>query len=187
MDSTQKRMFGYSEYWRKNKSAVESQEFIKVLFALRKVGRYIASNVKTIEWSRMSAPDSKKIEIDIGLAGEEYPLPPGKMDILVGIAAREAFHCKILSDMVLLRLKKKAGRNGFREGISTDPCSQYRGRHFHQTYCKGHRMEILSSFLLAPCKTIEQAGCCPAADRLISSADLCRLCPIGQTGGKYAP
>jgi len=109
MVSTPNRMFGYSEYWRKNKSAVESQEFINVLLALRKVGRHIASNLKTIEWSGISAPDPKKIEIDIGLAIGESPLPPGKMDILVGIAAREAFHCKILSDMVMRKLKKRLG------------------------------------------------------------------------------
>jgi len=109
MVSTPNRMFGYSEYWRKNKSALESQEFVKVLLALRKVGRHIASNLKTIEWSGISAPDPKKIEIDIGLVRGEYPLPPGKMDILVGIAAREAFHCKILSDMVMPKLKKRLG------------------------------------------------------------------------------
>jgi hypothetical protein len=101
---------GYSEYWRKNKSAVESQELINVLLALRKVGRHIASNVRTIEWSGMSAPDPvAKIEINVGLARGEYPLPADKMDILVGIAAREAFHCKIHSDVVLLKLKKKLG------------------------------------------------------------------------------
>jgi len=110
MDSTQKRMSGYSEYWRKNKSAVESQELIKVLLALRKVGRHIASNVKTIEWGGMSAPDPvAKIEINAGLARGEYPLPPDKMDILVGITARETFYCKIHSDVVLLKLKKKLG------------------------------------------------------------------------------
>ncbi len=110
MAATPNRMLEYSEYWRKNKSAVESQELIKVLLALRKVGRHIASNVKTIEWGGMSAPDPvAKIEINAELARGEYPLPPHKMDILVGIAAREAFCCKIHSDMVLLRLKRKLG------------------------------------------------------------------------------
>ncbi len=102
--------YGYSEYWRKNKSSIESQELIKVLFALRKVGRHIATNLKKIEWTGMSAPNRRnKIEIDINLAKGEYPLSPGKMDILTGIAAREAFHCKVLSDVVLLMLKKKIG------------------------------------------------------------------------------
>ena len=108
MASTYKQ-YGYSEYWRKNKSAVESQEFIRVLLALRKVGRHIASNLKNIEWTGMSVPNPNKIEIDLDLAKGEYPLPPGKMDTLVGITAREAFHCKIHSDVVWLKLKKQLG------------------------------------------------------------------------------
>jgi len=101
--------FGHSEYWRKNISAVESQELVKVLYALRKVGRHIATNLKPIEWRTSSTPDPSLIGININLAKGEYPLPPGKMDILVGITAREAFHCKILSDIVYINVKKQVG------------------------------------------------------------------------------
>ncbi len=101
--------FGHSEYWRKNISAVESQELVRVLYALRKVGRHIATNLKPIEWSTSSTPNPLLIGIDINLAKGEYPVPPGKMDILVGITAREAFHCKILSDIVYINVKKKVG------------------------------------------------------------------------------
>ncbi len=99
--------FGYSEYWRKNRSSIESQELSRVLLALRKAGKYIAVNLKTLEWSGMSAPHAGKIELNIGLGKGEYPLSPGKMDILVGITVREAFHCKVLSDMVWLKIVKK--------------------------------------------------------------------------------
>ena len=100
--------YGYSEYWRKNKSSIESQELIKILFSLRKVGGHIATNLKNIEWTGMSAPNPRnKIEIDINLAKGTYPLPPGKMDILVGVTVREALQCKVLSDVVISMFKKK--------------------------------------------------------------------------------
>ncbi|WDN88365.1 hypothetical protein BuS5_01333 [Desulfosarcina sp. BuS5] len=103
--------YGYSEYWRKDKSPVESQELLKILLSLRKVGGHIATNLKEIEWTGMSAPNPrKKIEIDINLAKGAYPLSPGKMDILVGVTAREAFHCKVLSDVVISMLKKKLNK-----------------------------------------------------------------------------
>ena len=97
---------GYSEYWRKNKSAVETKELGKVMLALRKVGRHIASNIKIIEWSRTPGLDPGTIGIDLSLARGKYPVPPGKMDFLVALTAREAFHCKILSDVVWLTLSK---------------------------------------------------------------------------------
>ena len=107
MGTANRHSFGFSEYWRKNKASTELQELTKALLALRKVGRHIASNIKEIEWEGMSPPHSKKIALDMGLAKGEYPIPPGKIDILVGITARGAFHCKILSDIVWLKLKKK--------------------------------------------------------------------------------
>ncbi len=109
MASRDNLKFGYSEFWRKNISAVESQELVKVLYALRKVGRHIATNLKPIEWRTSSAHNPLLIGIDINLAKGEYPLPPGKMDILVGVTAREAFHCKILSDIVYMNVEKQVG------------------------------------------------------------------------------
>ncbi len=100
---------GYSEYWRKNISAVETQELVRVLLALRKVGRHIASNLKPIEWRPSRLCEPSVIGIDINFVSGDYPVPPGKMDILVGITAREAFCCKILSDIVYLNIKKKLG------------------------------------------------------------------------------
>lgn len=103
---------GYSEYWRRNKSSLESWELARVLTALRKVGAYIATNIKPIEWTDRSAslPDLTKnrILLDIGMALGEYPVPPWKMDRLVGLVAREAYRCRELSDMVWPYLKPAA-------------------------------------------------------------------------------
>lgn len=99
--------FGYSEYWRKNKSAVETKELSKVLFALRKVGRHIATNLKPIEWVTDFNSVNGKIGVDLKLAKGDYPIPPGRMDLLVGIVAREAFHCSILTDVIWFQVRKK--------------------------------------------------------------------------------
>ncbi|RJQ30660.1 MAG: VWA domain-containing protein [Peptococcaceae bacterium] len=98
---------GYSEYWRKNKSAIEPRELAYALRALRKVGRYITANIKNMEWSGMSGSTKENIHIDPILAMGHYPIPPGQMDILVGLAAHEAFHCKELSDWVWLNVESK--------------------------------------------------------------------------------
>ena len=110
MATINKLHLGYSEYWRKNISAVETQELVRVLLALRKVGRHIASNLKPIEWRPSRLCDPSVIGIDVNFASGDYPVPPGKMDILVGFTAREAFCCKILSDIVYLNIKKKLGK-----------------------------------------------------------------------------
>lgn len=98
---------GYSSYWRKNRSAVETQELVRVMFALRKVGRHITTNLKPIEWTMSPGTNPGYIGIDINLVKGTYPIPPGRMDLLVGITAREAFHSKILTDVVWLKLIKK--------------------------------------------------------------------------------
>ncbi len=99
---------GFSEYWRKNKSPIEPVEMAYALKALRKVGGYIASNLnlKTIEWAGMSDLTEGKILLDPGFVLGDYPIPPGKMDVLVGWVAHEALHCKELSDLVWITIEK---------------------------------------------------------------------------------
>lgn len=103
---------GYSEYWRCNKSALEAQELACVLRALRKVGAYITSNMKPVEWAGPSAqlPDlaKKEILLDISLAAGRYPVLPWKMDRLVALVAREAFRCRELSDLAWVFLEQAA-------------------------------------------------------------------------------
>lgn len=81
-----------------------------VLRALKKVGNYIATNCKTIEWKGMSTSTEAKIVLDPAFIFGVYPVPPWKMDVLVGYVAHEAFHCKELSDYILFSIlenKKK--------------------------------------------------------------------------------
>lgn len=98
---------GYSEYWRKNKATLEHEELACALRALRKVGQYITANMKTIEWLGMSKRSGDKFFLDVGFVKGEYPIPSGKMDILVGITAHEAFHGKELSDWVWIKAEEK--------------------------------------------------------------------------------
>lgn len=98
---------GYSEYWRKNKATLEHEELAYTLRALRKVGRYITVNMKVVEWLGMSEKSGNKFYLNPGFVKGEYPVPPGKMDILVGITAHEAFHCKELSDWVWIKAEEK--------------------------------------------------------------------------------
>ncbi len=98
---------GYSEYWRRNKSSLEIREMAYALRALRKVGEYITTNFKPVEWRGMSDSNEGKIWVDTAPFLGEYPIPPGKMDVLVGLAAHEAFHCKEWSDTVWLAVKEE--------------------------------------------------------------------------------
>ena len=99
---------GFSEYWRKNKSIIEPWEMVCVLRALKKVSLYITNNLKPIEWSGMTNEIEGKILIDPAFVAGEYPIPPGKMDALVGLVAHEAFHTRELSDLVWLEIKEYA-------------------------------------------------------------------------------
>ncbi|KJS01645.1 MAG: hypothetical protein VR68_04585 [Peptococcaceae bacterium BRH_c4a] len=98
-------LFYYSEYWRCNKSALEPRELANVLRALRKVGAYIATNIKPIEWAGAPGSPEEKILLDISLVLGKYPVPAWKMDFLVGMVVREAYRCRELSDMVVVHLK----------------------------------------------------------------------------------
>ncbi len=77
------------------------------MLALQKAAGHIATNLKPLEWTTNPGSNPGSIGIDINLAKGTYPLPPGKMDLLISITAREAFHCKILTDVVWLKLVKK--------------------------------------------------------------------------------
>ena len=106
----------YSDYWRYNKSALETRELAFILRALRKVGAYIATNIKPVEWLGMSGLSEEKIFVDMSMILGEYPVPPQKMDIMVGLVARAAYRCKELSDMVFLNLKPATEEMGAGHG-----------------------------------------------------------------------
>ena len=98
---------GLSEYWRRTKSTLEALELANALRSLRKVVGYVGANVKAVEWSGMSGPEGDRILIDVAPAMGEYPIPSGKMDVLVGVAVHEALHCREWSDWVWLDVESK--------------------------------------------------------------------------------
>jgi len=104
---TKDRYGSYSEYWRRNKSALEPLELANALKALRKVVGYVGANCKTVEWAGMSEPEEGKILIDISPSGGKIPIPGDRMDVMVGQAIHEALHCREWSDWIWLDVESK--------------------------------------------------------------------------------
>ncbi|MDY6843079.1 MAG: vWA domain-containing protein [Thermodesulfobacteriota bacterium] len=101
---------GYSECWRRNKSVIEAVEIVNSLRALRKVAGYVGSNVGRVEWLGLTDVGSDRssiIELDPSFIFDDYPIPPGKMDILVGIVVHEAFKRREWHEMVWDILEKE--------------------------------------------------------------------------------
>jgi hypothetical protein len=91
---------GISSYWRKNTSFLESAELSNLLRALRKVAGHLGSNIGRIEYTGMSSADAFSIIIDPEMVMGHYPVPPAKVDFLVGIVAHESMHKIEWSDHV---------------------------------------------------------------------------------------
>lgn len=100
---------GYSEYWRKNNSPVEMWELAFLLKSLKKAARYVMDRVKPVEWEGISfSGEKEKILLDPSFVAGQYPVPPGKVDALVGWVVHEAFHSREMSDMVLYKAREYA-------------------------------------------------------------------------------
>ncbi|MHB8204057.1 MAG: vWA domain-containing protein [Desulfomonilaceae bacterium] len=80
---------GYSEYWRRDKSPVESMELAKLLRSIRKISSYVARNTGDIVWAGMECQNG--ISLDPSFLMGTYPVPAGRTDIVVGIAIRKAY------------------------------------------------------------------------------------------------
>lgn len=89
---------GYSAFWRKNTSPVETMELAKLLTGLRKVATFIGRNVGSIVWTGMDHKDG--IALDPSLVMGTYPVPSRKTDIMVGITVRKAFEKTEWSDRI---------------------------------------------------------------------------------------
>jgi hypothetical protein len=100
---------GYSEYWRKNSSPVEKWELVFLLKSLKKAALYVTDRVKSVEWKGISFSEEKeKILLDPSFVIGQYPVPPGKVDALVGWVVHEAFHLREMSDLVLYKAEEYA-------------------------------------------------------------------------------
>ena len=81
---------GYSEYWRKNKSSVESRELGRVLLALRKLASYIGRNVGEIVWSGMKFREDA-IVLDPHPYMGKYPVSAAKFDLAAGLTIQKVY------------------------------------------------------------------------------------------------
>ncbi len=100
MESNEVPKDGVSEYWRLNRSGFEAIELANVLRALRKVAGHLGPNVGRIEYTGMSRGGGTAIVLEpSGLMGR-YPVPPDKVDSLIGLVTHEALHRTEWSDHV---------------------------------------------------------------------------------------
>lgn len=104
---------GLSEFWRRNKSPVESMELARLLDAILKISSFIGRNVGNIIWSVMNKPaESNDIVLDASLVLGKYPIPGNKTDIVVGMAVHEAYQrvewCEWVRDLALEKMGKVA-------------------------------------------------------------------------------
>ncbi|MEW6439311.1 MAG: vWA domain-containing protein [bacterium] len=94
-------MAGISDYWRKNTSACEPVELANLLRGIRKVAGHLGPNVARIEYAGMSRGAAEAaIVLDPDLVMGRYPVPPEKVDYLVGLVVHEALHGIEWSDRV---------------------------------------------------------------------------------------
>ncbi len=95
-----------SDFWRKNVAYQEAAELACVLKALRKVAGNIGENVGLVEYAGMSDQSSGNIILDPGTIMGTYPVPPEKIDALVGLVTHEALHRKHWSEYVWKLLER---------------------------------------------------------------------------------
>ncbi len=96
-----------SDFWRKNVAYQEAAELACVLKALRKVAGNIGENVGLVEYAGMSDQSSGNIILDPGTIMGAYPVPPDKIDALVGLVTHEALHRKHWSAYVWKLLERE--------------------------------------------------------------------------------
>ncbi|KUO72246.1 MAG: hypothetical protein APF81_00520 [Desulfosporosinus sp. BRH_c37] len=104
---------GVSEFWRRNKSPVESLELAHLLDAIMEVSRFIGSNVGNIIWSVMKKPlESNDLVLDSSLVMGKYPVPGNKTDIVLGMAVHEAYRrvewCEWAKNLAMQKMGKVA-------------------------------------------------------------------------------
>lgn len=98
---------GYSDFWRRDKSPIESVELVKLLVAIRKLSTFIGRNVGEIVWSGMELDNA--LALDPTPIMGTYPVPAGKTDLMVGIMVQEAYKrvewSERLREMLRLRVQ----------------------------------------------------------------------------------
>jgi hypothetical protein len=102
---------GNSAYWRTTGSNIEPIELARVLKSLTRVVGHIGMNVGRVIWTGLLIPgvdiDRASLVFPPEFVMGDYPVPPGKMDVLVGVAAHEALRQTEWSDVVWKEMIKK--------------------------------------------------------------------------------
>ena len=108
---------GYSDFWRVNKSIIEAHELANVLRALRKIVGYIGGNIGSVEWAteEKERQSTGVIKVNPSFLLHDYPVKPGKMDLLIGKVVHESLHQKEWSDWTWNLIEKKIKEMSFRE------------------------------------------------------------------------
>jgi len=89
-----------SEFWRKNVSSTEAIELANLLRALRKVTGHLGPNTGEVQYIGMSGGGPGAILVEPDMVMGQYPVPPAKVDYLVGLVVHEALHQIEWSDHV---------------------------------------------------------------------------------------
>ncbi|MDY6918327.1 MAG: vWA domain-containing protein [Chloroflexota bacterium] len=97
----------FSDFWRKNTSNIEAVELANLLRALRKVAGTLGRNVGDIVYAGMSKSPSGSIVLDPDYVIGEYPVPPTKVDYLVGLVVHEALQKTQWSQLVWTGVEKE--------------------------------------------------------------------------------
>lgn len=102
---------GNSAYWRITGSNIEPIELARVLKSLTRVIGYIGMNVGRVVWTGQVIPgvdiDRESLVFPLDFVMGDYPIPPGKMDVLAGVAVHEALRQTEWSDIVWKEMIKK--------------------------------------------------------------------------------
>jgi len=98
---------GISAYWRKNTSCKESEALANLLRAIKKVVGYLGHNNINIEYAGMNKADKSSVFIEPAMVIGKYPIPPKKVDNVIGFAINHAIYKIEWSDYVFKLLEKK--------------------------------------------------------------------------------
>lgn len=83
---------GYSSYWRVTQANSEVAELASILRSVSRVIGRIGMNVGQVVWAGQFSPDmdEQSIVLPLEFVLGDYPLPQGKMDVLVGVVVHES-------------------------------------------------------------------------------------------------
>ena len=93
---------GYSEFWRRDKSPVQTLELTNLLVSLRKIVSHVGRNAGTVSWK--DTIESELIVDPKSVMGK-YPVPASKTDVLIGETIRQAYRSIEMSEYAQKRAR----------------------------------------------------------------------------------